>query len=155
MADLIDDAASAVQGRVARELDWFTPPGSKHFDPVSTVLGFASLLVTAFVAGFVDEALGTAKEAGRSTFRRLSGLVKQFFSEDEVPEYSERNVLTDRVKELVETRDAASISVLLEHTENSFRAELSANLPPERAANLAAEIRTAVQEQMLTMTSRL
>jgi hypothetical protein len=153
MTDERENAVADVQIQVARQITWFQPPDERHMDPVSFVAGLATVLVTAFLAGFQEEASAAAKSAGHEGFRWLEKFVVSFFHDESstkpqqqpIPGELATKKLADEAVATVGKLDGERYRLCLSQTETGLRVQLEANLPPDRASALASVVRKAVE----------
>ncbi len=149
MIDGLREARLDVQRRLAPEMDWFTPPDERHFDPASAVAAVAGLLVSAFLAGFAAEAEKSLREAGRAAYRRLEALIRDALRGEPAPAAAELERLAEKAPALAGRMEPDRVRSFLEEAEATLRIHLEVSLPPDRAASLAAGIREAVVERVL------
>lgn len=144
-----EHAVSDVQANVAQEINWFTPTDKKHFDPVTTVIALTEVLLTAFLAGFTEEAKKSLEGAGRAVFRRLKELVTDIFGGKKVLEKEDLNLLAREAPSLAQSADPDQLLIYVTQTEDRLRMYLEVNMPPDRAATLAATIRESAMQHIL------
>lgn len=150
MIDGLDKAQRAVQRQASREIDWFAPPGERHFDPASVVLAFAGLLLTSFLAGFTNAAKKTAENAGEQVFKWLAEQIRKLLS-GQKPDAPQRGIdeLAAEAPALARDLDGDSRRLYLFKAEDLLRRYLESSLPNDRAAAFSAEIRDAAVAYVL------
>ncbi len=144
-----DQAQLTVQRHLVKEMDWFTDPDERHFDPASAVVGFAGLLITAFLAGFVQEAQKKSKKAGVSVYQRLEERVKNIFCSNRSIDTDDLDELAVQASKAVRAIDEKQMLIYLTTTEDKIKIYLESNLPSDRAFSLAKTVRQAVEPQLL------
>ena len=149
MVQGFEEAQVAVQRHLAKDVDWFTPPGQRHFDPASVVFTFAGIMVTAFLAGFVEEAQKSAKEAGRRVYRRLEELVKDVFTGEEDPNMDDLNVIAEQAPAIAKATHEENVLLYVKSVEDDLRIYLESHLPADKAASLAKVVRDSVGKQLI------
>jgi len=146
----IQIAEFQVQKIVANEIDWFTPPGEKHFDPVSITVGFASALVAAFLAGFAEEAKNAANAAGKRTLKFLKGYIENMFKGQPVLVPEEVEKLATEAPAIAAKLPTTEFKLYLSNVESGLKLQLECQLPPKKAATFAARITEVVSNTVLT-----
>jgi hypothetical protein len=160
MTEGLKEASAEVQQGLAREMTWFLPADAKNMDTVSLIVGFAGVLVSAYLAGFQEEALKTARQTGRKSFRWLKNLTSSYLHGDqEHPGKRKPSARGQEVRQLAEQApttaaalDRESYQRVLTETEKALYRELiaSADIPKKRAEQLAGKIRRAVEKHVLS-----
>ena len=144
-----DGAQMVVQRALARDIAWFTPHGKKHFDPATFVLTLGGVLLTAFLAGFTEEAKDAAGRAGREAFRKLEEKVNILFTDkDPVPE-DDQEQLAEQAPIISRSADQKELLLYASRSEDGLRIYLETKLPKEKAAGLATVIRDAAVGHIL------
>ena len=132
---------------------WFKPPGEKHFDPVSISLAFAGLLVTSFLAGFVEEAQNYCSAAGRKAFLMLADAAQDLFAnkkkEAEATE-KDLNQIAEEATVIAKSITHAEFQHHISHAEDNLLLYLKkSGLDDDKATALAATVRHSTETHIL------
>jgi len=148
-----DEAISEIQTPLSHNIMWFTPPEEKNFDPSTLVVTFAGLLVTSFLAGFVEEARKSANIAGKKTFRKLADATKSFFAGND--EYKvikdELNQSATEATVVAQTLTPDKFQLYAKQTENDLSQFLAESLPEDKANSLAVIVRQSTVIHILSV----
>lgn len=144
-----EEAQLTIQRHVAKEIDWFIPSSERHFDPVSVIFTFAGILMTAFLAGFVDEAKGAAKKAGVHVYHRLEELVKDLLTNKNSIKMGDLDDLAEQAPAIAQEIGKEQALSYMATVEVEIRTYFETNLPPDRAASLAKTMREALEPPLL------
>ena len=133
---------------------WFKPRGAQDFDPASTLIAFAGLLVTSFLAGFVEEAQNYGRSAGRKVFHMLADAVQNLFAGQEAGAKTIENEL-NQIAEKAPTIAKSITSEEFQHhitlAENELLQYMKNNglKDNDKATALAATVRHSTETHIL------
>ena len=148
MTHEIENAKREIRREIAGQIDWFMPEGEKHFDPVSVIAAISTILIGAFLKGFIDEATKVPEEAGRTVFKNLKDLIMNAFKGGEgAVDETERDA--QRGREIAQSLSSDQRAVLISQTETEFRESLLQFMPEERAVMIVSRVRTSVVTHIL------
>lgn len=151
MIERIAEAQGEIAGAAARDLSWFAPPERKQFLGGSILLAFASLLLSAFLTGFVEASRKKAKKAGEEVAEYLWEAISDLFSDKH--ESEAKNGLEMRAADA--SRIAAGMSqervtALLVEVEKALKSALQEKLPAEQAGKLASSVSQSALNHILS-----
>jgi hypothetical protein len=147
--DEFKPAVMALRDEAKEYVTYFLPEGEKHFDPVSVALGFGSVLLISFLAGFQEEAKKDAKGAGKKTFRWLSSLVSDLFSGRSSKESEEAKKLATSAKKTKKSLKEADVRTALDRAEQGLASDLAPKIGKRKAALLAKKVRDVADREIL------
>jgi hypothetical protein len=149
MIEGFEQARLEVQHTVASDIDWFTSPEERHFDVVGFIVPIATVLVTAFLAGFTEEAKKSAREIGHKAFRKLEEFLGEYLKTgDAPPQDVELQQLAEEAPTLAKQKSTDFV-LYMDRTEENLRIYLQTRLPPEKAIAMATHVRQAVAGHVL------
>lgn len=145
----MEAAQLKIQQKVSKEIDWFNESDESHFNGVEFVAALASMLLTAFLAGFVKEAEKKAEEVGSVVFKKLDSFIKNLFKGKKEKE-NELSAIAGKTEETLNNLSEVQIQEYLRITENNMRIFLESSMPLKRAASLARVISQSIESEFRT-----
>lgn len=142
-------AQREIQRHVSKEIEWFNQSEERHFDAVSVIAKLSELLLTAFLAGFVQIAEQKAKAAGINVFQILETMVKNLFKGKKLTDSVVLKKLSDQTPTAIKGLNSDQIQGYLAITETEMRQYLETTMPLDRATSLANIIRKSIETQFL------
>lgn len=142
----MEAAQLKIQQKVSKEIDWFNESDERHFNGIEFVATIASMLLTAFLAGFVKEAEKKAGEVGSVVFKKLDSFIKHLFKGKKEKE-NELAAIAERTEETLNNLSEVQIQEYLKITENNMRIFLESSMPLNRAASLARVISQSIESE--------
>lgn len=140
------EAQIAVQRKVSKEIDWFNDTNEKHFDGAAFVVEISGLLITAFLAGFVQTAKDKVEKTGVQVFQKLEIFIKNLFRSKK-PEDETLTELSEKTAETLQDLSNDQMELYLNITEENMRIYLETTMPVDRATSLARLIRQSIENQ--------
>ena len=147
------EASLVVQKQLAHNPTWFIQQKGRHLNPASIASALGKVLVTAFLAGFVNDATGSANQADRSVFQPLDRLIEGLLSGHMDMHESGIEDLAIQAPAVVAVSTPSDTYVYAENCEIRLEAFLATRLPKNHAESLARLIRTAVLRNIFDMPS--
>jgi hypothetical protein len=74
------ECLTVVSAALGRDMPYFVPAETAHFDPISVGVVLAGLMLTAYLRGFVNQAENQAEYLGSATFMWLRRSIRRLFS---------------------------------------------------------------------------
>ncbi len=140
----LDAALADLQPDMVEAAMWVVPENERHFEPISFVSGLGLVLLTAFLAGFQEEASRHARAFGGDAATWLAGKLKSIATIAEPSPQIE-----------AAAREGASLlrspdpdPAALDASEAAIAAALAEHLPPDQARGMAARLRQAAVAHM-------
>jgi hypothetical protein len=144
--DRIDESLSIIAPRLGRDMPYFIPLDQLHFDPITVGITLASILLAAYLRGFLKQAEDQAENAGSETILWLRKRIRQLFSRQEASTKNDALELTTivvevatKAAEMPETQTAHAHDAMQRRLENEL--QVTWGIPPGRASKITIIVR--------------
>lgn len=145
MTTQLQAAQAELTSDVRREINWFVPPGERHFVNPGTIGTVAAALLGLFFAGVLDGLKDTIKEegkkAGKSLGKQIVKRLRAITSNKEEVNQAEVEQDAEAAKAKLQTADQTQATLVFDQVEAELRTALQEVLPESRAGKLATRVR--------------
>lgn len=145
MSTRLQDAQAELTADLRREINWFVPPGERHFVDAGTVSAAATVLLGLFFAGLLDGLKETVKEGGKKAGQSLGKWaverLRAMVSDKEEADQAQVERDAEAARAAIGGGDQVRADLVFGQVEAELRAALEEVMPEPRAAKLAMRVR--------------
>ncbi|HEY9402019.1 MAG TPA: hypothetical protein VIQ24_04960 [Pyrinomonadaceae bacterium] len=145
MSTQLQVAQAELTADVRREINWFVPPGEKHFVNPGTIGTVAAVLLGMFFSGVLDGLKDTVKEegkkAGKALGKKIATRLRAITSNKEEVNQAEVEQDAEAAKAKLQAANQTQATIVFDQVEAELRMALQEVMPESRAGKLATRVR--------------
>jgi hypothetical protein len=138
MSTELQMAQAELVADVRREINWFVPPGQRHFVDPAAIATAASVLLGVFFAGVAKE---MGSEAGKAVGKWIAERLRSVTSGKESADQAEVERDAETAKATLKGVERERATLVFDQVETELRSGLTEVMPEQRAANFATRVR--------------